>query len=234
MNRYMEFADSGGQPESLVMAIDVSPSMEDTDWKPSRLAGAMEASDALLDVKVEQHPHDQVGIVAFSGSAQVVRPLMDISTGVILLKRAVAGLKTRSATNITAGLECGSSLFNRRDHGMSTRGLIRLISGFLYEEQASPPSLAHTGTDRLILLTDGEHNTGRRPDGRGGIAELLKNRGVCIDVIGIGGGPKEVNEPMLKRIASKNPDGSPRYCFIGDKGELIRKFERLAAHIKRG
>ena len=79
------------------------------------------------------------------------------------------------------------------------------------------------------MLTDGEHNQGGSPIT---VASRLKNGGVIIDCIGIGGSPKDVDEKLLEEIASRNPDGSIRYCFIGDQQQLLRKYENLAHHIK--
>lgn len=241
MNKYMQFARSGAAadaPERTVLVLDVSPSMEQSDWKPSRLGGATEASNALLEFKAEHYPRDQVGIVSFSGSARAVRAMTEVSGGISSLKAALSGLKTGSATNITAGLVSASSLLTGESADATPSRLLQRIIGFIYEDAAPPgptPSSTTTraGVDRVLLLTDGEHNTGPAPDKRSGIAEQLKERGVCIDVIGIGGRPRDVNASMLKRVASKNSDGSPRYCFIGDKAELVREFKRLAQHLKR-
>lgn len=82
---------------------------------------------------------------------------------------------------------------------------------------------------RIILLTDGEHNTGSCPLK---VASRLKSAGVVIDCIGIGGSPHDVDEKLLKSIASRNPNGSIRYCFIGDKHLLLKKYESLARHIR--
>ena len=79
------------------------------------------------------------------------------------------------------------------------------------------------------MLTDGEHNGSESPQP---VADRLKNAGVVIDCIGIGGTPADVDEQMLKTIASHNPDGTIRYCFIGDQQALIRKYETLARHIR--
>ena len=79
------------------------------------------------------------------------------------------------------------------------------------------------------MLTDGEYNQGGSPIP---VASRLKKAGVIIDCIGIGGSPGDVDEELLKEIASCNPDGSIRYCFIGDQQELLRKYETLAHHIK--
>ena len=62
----------------------------------------------------------------------------------------------------------------------------------------------------------------------------LKKAGVCIDCVGIGGKPTDVDEGLLKAVASRHPDGvTPRYAFIGDKSDLIEKFEALAGRITR-
>ena len=82
---------------------------------------------------------------------------------------------------------------------------------------------------RIILLTDGEHLGDENPIH---IATRLKRAGVIIDCIGIGGSPKDVDEKLLKQIASRNPNGSIRYCFIGDQQKLLRKYQTLAHHIR--
>ena len=53
-----------------------------------------------------------------------------------------------------------------------------------------------------------------------------------IDIIGIGGSPKDVEEPRLKKLASKNADGLPRYIFISDTARLIETFEKAACNIR--
>ena len=79
------------------------------------------------------------------------------------------------------------------------------------------------------MLTDGMHN------GRGNpldAAQKLKNAGVIIDCIGIAGSRNEVDEDLLRHIASFDNNGVPRYCFIDDTINLITKFQSLSCHIK--
>ncbi|NOG53093.1 MAG: VWA domain-containing protein [Planctomycetes bacterium] len=68
-------------------------------------------------------------------------------------------------------------------------------------------------------------------DGQGGdpvtIAETLKARGVVIDVVGVGSKPSNVNEPLLKRVASVI-EGVVHYRFIKDHNTLDAHFTRLA------
>ena len=51
--------------------------------------------------------------------------------------------------------------------------------------------------------------------------------------IGIGGAPHDVDEPLMKHIASEYPDGSKRYRWIGDKERLAQHFHCLAGRITR-
>lgn len=89
--------------------------------------------------------------------------------------------------------------------------------------------LADRYLKRIVMLSDGAQTKGPSPIP---MAERLKEMGVTIDCIGIGGRPEDVDEGALKAIASKNPDGSTRYCFIKDRESLIRKYETLASHIR--
>ena len=81
---------------------------------------------------------------------------------------------------------------------------------------------------QIVLLTDGQ-NTGENPEK---LAERLKEFAV-IECIGIGGRPADVDEPLLRRIASAYPDGKKRYRWIGQKEQLIKHFHNLAGAIRR-
>ena len=76
---------------------------------------------------------------------------------------------------------------------------------------------------RILLLTDGYSTDGDPVS----TARRIKEAGIQLDIIGIGGTPREVNEAQLKRMASV-VDGELRYWFIKSVGELIQKFGTLA------
>lgn len=80
----------------------------------------------------------------------------------------------------------------------------------------------------VVLLSDG-HNTDGCPKS---VAAELKKRAI-ISCVGIGGSRKDVDEDLLKWIASEYPDGSKRYRWIGDKERLIQHFHQLAGRITR-
>ena len=74
---------------------------------------------------------------------------------------------------------------------------------------------------RIVLLTDGQ---GGEPLHT---AEDLKSRGVVIDVIGVGPTPSEVNEELLRQVASVI-EGQCRYRFIRDQKTLVQHYTWLA------
>jgi len=236
MRSYLSLASravNGLRPERVILVLDHSGSMEEGDWHPSRLDAAIEASEALIHLKVEKHPDDEVGVIAFSTRASVVHSPVRVSRAADSMVRALRRLSPGSSTNITAGLKLAEELLVA-DTIRAGRGPCKTVGTWLSwllcepRPQAPAPKPVRPAY-RIIVLTDGEHNEGAGPYG---IASRLKTKGTVIDCIGIGGTPKAVNERMLKKIASKQPDGHPRYCFIGDKEKLILKFRELAAHIR--
>jgi len=72
--RYLDFANriqANKATETLLNLIDLSPSMEDDDWKPSRRVGAIAANEELIANKLKHHSEDRMGIIGFSGDAEL-------------------------------------------------------------------------------------------------------------------------------------------------------------------
>ncbi len=226
--------------EDIVIALDASPSMDDTDLRPSRLTGAKNAITSLIDLKSRLYSSDRVGLVSFSDRGRVQSPLLAIPKDKEALQRALKNISTRSCTNITSGLKEAFDLLNsvacQGDAGM--KGIPRFLHYFFFEPppvrttEVLPAGSACKRTSRIILVSDGCFNKGGDPTETSG---AIKAADVLIDVIGVGGShdSDELDEPLLKTIASKASDGSPRYCFICDTQELIQKFEELGRHIVR-
>jgi len=74
---------------------------------------------------------------------------------------------------------------------------------------------------RIVLLTDGHGGHPIRT------AEDLKSRGVVIEVIGVGDCPSNVDEKLLKKVASVI-EGELRYWFIKDQKTLFETFTQLS------
>jgi len=238
--KYLNFANSitpNSVPEFLITLVDLSPSMDEDDWKPTRLAGATMANSQLIKVKTKLHPQDTVGIIGFYGKAVMLHKPVKLIDGsgslIATLKEPVGG----GSTNFTAALKLAESCFLGKTTSTINAGrktISEMIAGFFYESQGQTGVMnSFLGIGdclrRIIMLSDGEHNCGGSPKS---VASRLKNAGVTIDCIGIGGSPEDVDEELLKEIASRNPDGSVRYCFIGDQAQLLRKYENLAHHIR--
>ena len=76
-------------------------------------------------------------------------------------------------------------------------------------------------TRRIVLLTDGQGGNPLRT------AESLKSRGVVIDVIGVGPNPSQVDEKLLRHVAS-TVGGELRYRFIKDHKTLLGHYTQIA------
>ena len=74
---------------------------------------------------------------------------------------------------------------------------------------------------RIVMLTDGHGGDPLQT------AEELKAGGVIIDVVGIGPTPCDVNEDLLKQLASV-VEGELRYRFIKDHRTLVQHYTQLA------
>lgn len=121
---------------TVVMAIDVSLSMEATDVQPNRLVAAQEAAKSFVDIVPGRL---NIGLVAFSGTAQV---LVSPTTDHALLKRGIDTLQLGPRTAI------GEAVF---------ASLAAIQSVPTEPGQAPAPG-------RIVLMSDGETTVGRAND----------------------------------------------------------------------
>ncbi len=102
---------------------------------------------------------------------------------------------------------------------LSARGGTDIASGLKAAIQLFRRTPAQGRQRHLILLTDGH---GGDPVSK---ANHLKQRyDVVIDVVGIGGTPDDVNEAMLRRVATTEH----HYRFIKDSRSLQKHYQNLA------
>ena len=212
--------------------IDLSDSMRSHDIKPNRKEAAISANEEIVRVKRHSYPNDKVGVIGFQTAAKVLlQPTYpsDISN----LSKKIDDTGLQGGTDFTAPLELAYSYFSGKPVTSGKGWITDILSNIFVESEPEKHLQASKEnsmmTKRIILLTDGEHLSPTSPIA---VARKLKALGVTIDCIGIGGSPKAVGEKLLKQIASINPDGSIRYCFIGDKERLLRKYQTLAHHIR--
>lgn len=222
---------SNEKPEIVLTLIDLSGSMDISDMKPTRRAAAIRANREIVKVKAQQHPDDKVGVIGFQRSAKLlVTPT--VPSNIRNLERTVDNAVLSGGTDFVTPLKLAYKCFFGKTVGTSTNPISKMLSSFFLEpgmNKRFSMDRADRATKRIIMLTDGEHLGDENPVF---IATKLKSAGVIIDCIGIGGSPKDVDEKLLKQIASHNPDGSVRYSFIGDQETLLRKYQTLARHIR--
>ena len=237
--RYLNYANRNNEniPEFLWTLLDFSGSMYEDDYKPSRIEGAIKANTKLIKTKAGLYPQDQMGIIAFDDKAHVLHTPAAIGKGSKSLCNSLRkDIEENGGTNFTAALELAEKCLFTSTIIKKPSGIFsRLFSEILFESPEH--DLGHIRkintqdkiTRRIVMLTDGEHNGDGFPVK---VAKRLKDAGVIIECIGIAGKRKDVDEIMLKKIASIDDNGKPRYCFIKDSSDLIKKYESMAHHIR--
>ena len=200
-------------PQDTAIAIDRSGSMTDSDIKPSRLEAAKQAAHEYINTRAALSHADRVAVIAFGSGGRRMCDWLPLPGGIEMLSEAIRRIDADGCTSIGGGLREAEAL-----HLGQTRGLF----GRLFKRDASVALTRSLRHQRVILLSDGCHNTSPDPLP---IAERLKKNGVLIDCIGIGS-RSDVDEELLRRIAS-NENGTPRYRFIKKKDELLDHYRRL-------
>ncbi|REE94908.1 VWA domain-containing protein [Thermomonospora umbrina] len=121
---------------TIMIAVDVSTSMEATDVAPDRLTAAKRAARSLLGALPERF---NVGLVSFSGTAAVAVP------------------PTTDRRAVQAGVD-GLGLGPRTAIGEAVFTSLEAVAAFGAQwGQAAPPA-------RIVLLSDGSNTTGRTPE----------------------------------------------------------------------
>jgi Ca-activated chloride channel family protein len=131
---------------TIMMAIDVSLSMQATDVAPNRLKAAKAAATSFVNLVPAKL---NLGLVAFSGTAQV---LVSPTTDRALVKRSIATLQLGPATAI------GEAVF-------ASLGSIASVP--TAPGQAPAPA-------RIVLMSDGETTVGRTNDAAASAAVKAK------------------------------------------------------------
>jgi Ca-activated chloride channel family protein len=143
---------------TVMVAIDVSNSMQAVDVEPSRIEAAKQAAGAFVDQLPERF---NVGLVAFSGSASVVvAPTQDHAA----VRSAVERLELGPATAI------GEAIFT------SLHGIASIDNGLSGAREEPAPG-------RIVLMSDGTNTAGRTP---AEAAEAATAAGVPVSTIAYG------------------------------------------------
>ncbi len=164
---------------AVILAVDVSGSMCSTDVSPNRLAAAQAAVRDFVDAQDDQ---TRIGLVVFSGSAQLaVAPTTNHDD----LRRAVDGLTTGRGTTIGAAILKSIDAIAEINPSVAPADSSAVDPGA--DGQATPqapaPRAATTAPEIVVLLTDGANTRGVTP---AQAAEQAAARGVRVYPIGFG------------------------------------------------
>lgn len=158
---------------TVVVAIDVSLSMQATDVDPDRLKAAQAAANRFID---ELPPTLNVGVVSFAGTATVlVPPTIDRAQA----RNAIDNLRLAESTAI------GEAIFTSLD---------ALANAPAADSEEPPPA-------RIVLLSDGETTVGR-PDDEAVAAAVEAEVPVSTIAFGTEAGTIIYDDPRTEEIES--------------------------------
>lgn len=224
---------------TVVLAIDTSGSMRAGDIAPSRIAAAQEAVQSFVD---EQPRNTRIGVVSFADTASVVQPPTVNREDILSsLHRLQVDGRTALGSGILVSLKL---IFPDVEFDLMSSNP---RSGARYTSHGNPPDEAPTaktdgfkpvqpGSDTsavIILLTDGETNTGPDPIEA---TRMAAERGVRVFTVGIGTHDGEIShqagwflnvsldEKTLKEIASMT---HAEYFYGGTAMDLTKIYKKL-------
>ncbi len=151
---------------TIILTMDVSRSMCSNDIQPSRIQAAETAALNFIDA---QKASTHIGIVAFSGFAELVQlPTTDLQA----LRDAIHSLTTGRRTAIGSGILQGIDAIADVDPSVAAT-----------VADVTPVAKGAYAPDIIVLLTDGASNTGPLPLDA---AQQAADRGVRVYTIGFG------------------------------------------------
>jgi Ca-activated chloride channel family protein len=170
------------QEGTVILAIDVSGSMQATDVQPTRMEAAKAAATAFVD---KQSDTVRVGVVSFSGDASIVQsPTTDKG----LVKAAIARLQPQRATAIGRGILIAlDAIFEESEETLPSA---KYLSPGAQQNPQAPsvapaahPKIAGFYPAEIVLLSDGQNNQAPQPLQ---IIDEAIQRGIRVYTIGLG------------------------------------------------
>jgi Ca-activated chloride channel homolog len=233
--------------QTVMLAIDVSGSMQAADVMPNRLRASQEVAKAF----VARLPHDvRVGIVAYADSAQLVQPPTLQREEVMA---AINRLQLQGGTAIGEGIATSlAALFPEQELEVSDARVRKVATSLrttpakdkarqkARKPSAGDPKPVPPGSDKsaaIVLLTDGQNTMGPDPMEA---AKLAASRGIKVFTVGYGTkdgevvGPEgfsvrvQLDEDTLKRVAELTRG---EYFRATNGVELGRVYEGLQGRL---
>ncbi len=212
---------------TIMLVLDVSGSMMQTDIFPSRLGAAKAAALSFVE---RQQEHNQISVVAFAGIAQLVQPPSNDPQD---LRNAILRLTTGRGTAIGSGIM--TALDTIEEFGQAP---VQTQNSDGTVAEPTPRAEGDYVPDIIVLLTDGVYTTGPNPLDA---AAQAVSRGVRVYTIGFGSQVgvnqqdnsnnffgrrfnRGIDEESLKQIASMT---GGKYYAANSASELQKVFDSL-------
>jgi Ca-activated chloride channel family protein len=188
---------------TIILSMDVSRSMCSTDIQPNRLLAAEAAAKSFIQ---SQKPGTQIGLVVFSGFAELVQPP---TTDVAALDAAIDSLATGRRTAIGSGILKAIDAISEIDPNVAPS--VTDPS----QPQPTPVPKGAYAPSIIVLLTDGVSNVGPLPLDA---AQQAADRGVRVYTIGFGTANGSEIPPCGSQFLGREPFGGGRGNFGGFPG----------------
>ncbi len=219
----------------VILAIDVSGSMQAEDMKPNRLEAAKSAAKTFVE---KQNPNVRIGVVSFSTDAAIVQaPTSDKDAAIAAISR----LRPQRATAIgRAILTSLDAIFEGSDEELPS-AILRAADPALATpapKKTPPPKLkGQYYAASIILLTDGQNNQFPPPLA---VVDEAVNRGVRVYTVGIGSVEgtllriqgrvirTRLDEGTLKQIAELT---NAQYFNASNESDLRQIYENLTTQL---
>ena len=236
--RWPDAPEPSPQVNQVILALDVSASMQAADVSPTRLARAVGIAQALID-RLEDH---RVGLLLFAGTGYPLAPPTHDHDALRFLLRGVTPTIASAldpGTRLSAAIGEAIALLDREARvAAETRG-----QPFALEPAAT------LGVRHLVLIGDGD--SGEDDEGVEGALETALEADLEVHTVGVGtevgagmlmpagtyqlGGPvldasgtrvvSRMQEPLLRNVASRS---GGRYASGGSQGAVRELGDAMA------
>jgi len=217
---------------TVILAIDVSGSMQADDVRPNRMEAAKSAAMTFVE---RQSAKARIGVVSFSDNAAIVQAPTDDKEAV---KAAISRLRPQRGTAIGRGILTSlEAIFENSDLDFPVAPAQpapgQRATPAPATPRATPVPEGHFAPATIVLLTDGENNVFPPPLT---VVQEAIDRGIRVYTIGLGSPEGTIlriqgrqirtrlDEATLKQIAELT---KAEYYLASNEAELQKVYENL-------